>query len=148
VDDKPVVLLCGAVLAYRDLHTGEAGQDVRQLNRNLHELGYDAKAHVHIEPADNDFAVKTEKALKVLQHNKGFQVSGALAIGDAVFLSDRCGSPKVTGELGGPGRPGAPVLNATSDKLHVQVALDPSQLGEVEEGRPRPHHSPGQHAGS
>jgi hypothetical protein len=34
VDDKPVVLLCGAVPAYRDPHTGEAGQDVRQLNRN------------------------------------------------------------------------------------------------------------------
>jgi hypothetical protein len=54
VDQHPVLLLCGTVPAYRALHTGDAGQDVRQLNRHLHELGYDAKAHVHIEPADND----------------------------------------------------------------------------------------------
>ena len=36
VDDKPVLLLCGTVPAYRGLHVGDAGQDVRQLNRNLH----------------------------------------------------------------------------------------------------------------
>ena len=55
VDEHPVLLLCGAVPAYRALHAGDAGQDVRQLNRNLHQLGYDARAHVHIEPVDNDF---------------------------------------------------------------------------------------------
>jgi peptidoglycan hydrolase-like protein with peptidoglycan-binding domain len=134
VDDKPVVLLCGTVPAYRALDTGDAGQDVRQLNRNLHELGYDAKAHAHIEPADNDFSVKTEKALKVLQHNKGVHETGALAIGDAVFLSESVRIAKVTGKLGGSARRDAPVLNATSDKLHVQVALDPSQQGEVKKG--------------
>ena len=42
VDDDPVLLLCGTVPAYRDLDSGDAGNDVRQLNRNLHELGYDA----------------------------------------------------------------------------------------------------------
>ena len=42
VDDDPVLLLCGTVPAYRDLDTGDEGKDVRQLNRNLHELGYDA----------------------------------------------------------------------------------------------------------
>ena len=42
VDEHPVLLLCGTVPAYRDLHGGDAGRDVRQLNRNLHELGYDA----------------------------------------------------------------------------------------------------------
>jgi len=34
-----VLLLCGTVPAYRDLHRGDVGQDVRQLNRNLHKLG-------------------------------------------------------------------------------------------------------------
>jgi peptidoglycan hydrolase-like protein with peptidoglycan-binding domain len=134
VDDKPVVLLCGTVPAYRDVHTGDAGQDVRQLNRNLHQLGYDADAHVHIDPSDNDFTFKTEKALEALQHNKGVQVTGALAIGDAVFVSEPVRIAKVTAALGGPARPGAPVLKATSDKLHVQVNLDPSQQGEVKKG--------------
>ena len=36
VDDDPVLLLCGTVPAYRDLHSGDEGKDVRQLNRNLH----------------------------------------------------------------------------------------------------------------
>jgi len=134
VNEKPVVLLCGTVPTYRDLHTGDAGRDVRQLNRNLHQLGYDADAHVHIDPSDNDFTVKTEKALKVLQHNNGLRVTGALDIGDVVFLSESVRIAKVTAELGGPARPGAPVLKATSHKLHVQVNLDPSQQGEVKKG--------------
>ena len=134
VDDRPVVLLCGTIPAYRDLHTGDAGRDVRQLNRNLHRLGYDADAHARIDPSDYSFTVKTKQALEVLQHDKGLRVTGALAIGDAVFLSEPVRIAKVTGVLGGAARPGAPVLNATSDKLHVQVALDPSQQGEVEKG--------------
>ena len=134
VDDNPVVLLCGTVPAYRGLHMGVKGRDVRQLNRNLHQLGYDADAHVRIDPSDNDFTSKTEKALEVLQHNKGLRVTGALAIGDAVFLSEPVRIAKVTAELGGSARPGAPVLKATSELLHVQVNLDPSQQGEVKKG--------------
>jgi len=134
VDEHPVLLLCGTVPAYRALHTGDAGQDVRQLNRNLHELGYDAKAHVHIDPADNDFTVKTAKALEVLQRNKGVYVTGALASGDAVFLPEAVRIAKVSGEPGGPARPGAQVLSVTSDTLHVQVDLDPSQQGQVKTG--------------
>ena len=134
VDDNPVVLLCGTVPAYRGLHMGVKGRDVRQLNRNLHQLGYDADAHVRIDPSDNDFTSKTEKALKMLQHNKGLRVTGALGIGDAVFLSEPVRMAKVTAELGGSARPGAPVLKATSELLHVQVNLDPSQQGEVKKG--------------
>src|SRR6266536_6104110 len=33
VDDHPVLLLCGTVPAHRDLHTGDVGEDVRQLNQ-------------------------------------------------------------------------------------------------------------------
>jgi peptidoglycan hydrolase-like protein with peptidoglycan-binding domain len=134
VDEHPVLLLCGAVPAYRALHAGAAGRDVRQLNRNLHQLGYDAKAHVHIEPADNDFTVKTEKALEVLQRRKALRATGALARGDAVFLPESVRIAKVSGEPGAPARPGAPVLSVTSDTLHVQVDVDPSQQGQVNTG--------------
>ena len=132
VDDDPVLLLCGTVPAYRDLHSGDAGKDVRQLNRNLHTLGYDADAG--IDPDDNDFTWKTEQALKELQHDKGFDATGALDLGDAVFLPESVRIAKVTGELGGSARPGAPVLQATSDTLEVQVDLEPSQQGEVKKG--------------
>jgi peptidoglycan hydrolase-like protein with peptidoglycan-binding domain len=134
VDDKPVVLLCGTVPAYRDLHVGDAGQDVRQLNRNLHRLGYDADAHVHLRRGDDHFTPQTDKALEVLQHDTGLPVTGALSFGDAIFLSEPVRIAKVTGALGGAAQPGAPVLKATSDKLHVQVNLEPSRQGEVKQG--------------
>ena len=73
VDDNPVLLLCGTVPAYRDLHIGDQGNDVRQLNRNLHELGYDADAGVDIDPDDSDFTSKTEEALKKLQRRQGLR---------------------------------------------------------------------------
>ena len=71
VDDRPVLLLCGTVPAYRALHVGVKGPDVRQLNRNLHRRGYDAAAHVRIDPGDGAFTSKTEQALRVLQRRQG-----------------------------------------------------------------------------
>jgi peptidoglycan hydrolase-like protein with peptidoglycan-binding domain len=122
VDDRPVVLLCGTVPAYRALRVGVKGRDVRQLNRNLHQLGYDADAHVRIDPGDNAFTSKTEQALRVLQRKKGVGVTGGLATDDAVFLPVAVRIAKVTGQVGGSARPGAPLLS------------DPSQQGEVKRG--------------
>ncbi|WP_053227385.1 efflux RND transporter periplasmic adaptor subunit [Solirubrobacter soli] len=118
VDEKPVVLLCGAIPAYRDLRVGERGKDVRQLNRNLRESG-------------SGFTSKTSKALERLQRDKGMRVTGKLALGEAVFVPEPIRIAKVTGLLGESARPGAPLLQATSDTLHVQVNLDPSQQGDV-----------------
>jgi hypothetical protein len=123
VDDKPVLLLCGTVPAYRALHEADAGQDVRQLNRNLHVRG-----------AGGAFTTKTEKALEALQRRKGVHVDGSLALGDAVFLPEAVRIAKVTGQLGGSARPGAQALNGTSGTLHVQVNLDPSEQGQVKRG--------------
>jgi hypothetical protein len=134
VDDEPVVLLCGTVPAYRDLHAGDVGKDVRQLNRNLHQLGHDAGAAV--DPDDDHFTWKTGQALERLQRHAGLDVTPVLAVDVAVFLPEPVRVAKVTGEPGGSARPGAPVLTATSDTLHVEVALDPSQQGDVEKGDP------------
>jgi hypothetical protein len=123
VDDNPVLLLCGTVPVYRALHVGDAGQDVRQLNRNLHVRG-----------AGDAFTTKTEKALEALQRRKGVHVNGSLALGDAVFLPEAVRIAKVTGQLGGSARPGAQALNVTSGTLHVQVNLDPSEQGQVKRG--------------
>jgi hypothetical protein len=123
VDDRPVVLLCGTVPVYRALHVGLKGRDVGQLNRNLHVRG-----------AGGVFTSKTANALKALQRRKGAHVTGALALGDAVFLPEAVRIAKVTGQVGGSAGPGAPVLSATSDALRVQVNLDPSQQGEVKRG--------------
>jgi multidrug efflux pump subunit AcrA (membrane-fusion protein) len=123
VDDRPVVLLCGRVPAYRALQVGDAGQDVRQLNRNL-----------HVSHAGDAFTTVTQKALEALQRRRGVHVTGSLALGDTVFLPEAVRIAKVSGQLGGSAQPGAPVLSATSDKLHVRVDLDASQQGEVKKG--------------
>ena len=134
VNNRPVLLLCGTVPAYRALQVGARGPDVRQLNRNLHQLGYDADAHVRINPGDRAFTSKTEQALGVLQRKKGVRVTGELATDAAVFLPEPVRIAKVSGDVGAPARPGMPVLSATSDKLHVRVDLDASQQGEVKKG--------------
>jgi hypothetical protein len=113
---------------------GVKGRDVRQLNRNLHQLGYDADAHVLIDPGDNAFTSKTAQALRVLQRKKDVGVTSRLATGDAVFLPVAVRIAKVIGQVGGSAGPGAPVLSATSDTLQVQVNLDASQQGEVKKG--------------
>jgi hypothetical protein len=122
VDDAPVLLLCGAVPAYRDLTIGDQGNDVRELNRNL-----------GIEP-DDDFTWQTEEALEKLQHDKGLDATGALGVGDAIVLPRAVRIAKVTGELGGIARPGAQVAQATSGAPEVQVNLDASQQGDVKKG--------------
>jgi peptidoglycan hydrolase-like protein with peptidoglycan-binding domain len=129
VDDVPVLLLCGAVPAYRDLALGATGDDVRQLNRNLRALGYDAG-----EPGDRDFTWQTREALKRLQHRKGFDATGALARDAAVVLPEPVRIAKVTGALGAPARPGGPVARATSEALEVRVDLEATQQGEVRQG--------------
>jgi hypothetical protein len=113
VDDRPVVLLCGTVPAYRALHVGVKGRDVRQLNRNLHRLGYDADADVRIDPGEDAFTSRTEQALRVLQGKLGVDVTGGLATGDAVFLPAAVRIAKVTGQVGGSAAPGAPVMRST-----------------------------------
>jgi hypothetical protein len=121
VDDNPVLLLCGTVPAYRALHVGDAGQDVHQLNRNLHVRG-------------DAFTTETEKALEALQRHKGVHVTGSFALGDAAFLPEAVRIAKVSGQLGGSAQPGAQALNATSGTLHVQVNLDPSEQRQVKRG--------------
>jgi len=123
VDDEPVLLLCGTVPAYRDLGIGDEGDDVRQLNRNL-----------HVGPHNDEFTWQTQEALEQLQHDKGLEQTGALDIDDAVFLPRAVRIAKVTGQLGGPAQPGAEVAQATSDSLEVQVELDASQRGLVKKG--------------
>jgi hypothetical protein len=123
VDNRPVLLLCGTVPAYRALRVGVRGPDVRQLNRDLHVRGAGAA-----------FTSQTARRLEALQRRNGVHVTGELATDDAVFLPEAVRIAKVIGQLGGSARPGAPVLSATSDKLHVRVDLDASQQGAVKRG--------------
>ena len=132
VDDKPVLLLCGRTPAYRSLAEGDRGLDVTELNANLVHLGYATRAQ--LDPTSHTFSSETDFALEKLQSKLGEDRTGSLDLGRAVFLPESVRIATVTGELGGTAPPGTQVAQATSNKLEVQVALDPSQQGEVKTG--------------
>jgi hypothetical protein len=132
VDDKPVLLLCGSTPAYRSLSQGERGSDVAELNTNLVDLGYATRAQ--LDPSSHNFSSETASALEKLQSKVGEDRTGSLDLGQAVFLPESVRIAKVNGELGGSAQPAAQVMDAASDTLEVQVALDPSLRGEVKTG--------------
>jgi multidrug efflux pump subunit AcrA (membrane-fusion protein) len=134
VDDKPVLLLCGSMPAYRSLSKGDSGPDVAELNANLVHLGYTTRAH--LDPSSARFSAETAHALEKLQSELGENETGSLALGQSVFLPESVRIATVTGELGESVQPGSRVMSATSDTLEVQVALDPSQQDEVKTGDP------------
>jgi peptidoglycan hydrolase-like protein with peptidoglycan-binding domain len=134
VNNHPVLLLCGSTPAYRSLSEGASGPDVAELNANLVHLGYATRAQ--LDPSSSHFGAETAAAVDKLQSKLGENRTGSLKLGQAVFLPESVRIATVTGELGGTARPGARVLDATSDVLEVQVALDPSQQDEVKPGDP------------
>lgn len=129
VDGQPVLLLCGSTPAYRALWWGDSGLDVAELNANLVNLGYATAAQLH--PTSSYFGSQTYAALEKLQSKLGEDVTGTLDLGQALFLPESVRIVKVSAELGGSASPGAHVLDATSNTPEVQVALDPSQQGQV-----------------
>ncbi len=132
IDDVPVLLLCGDVPAWRSLHEGMDGPDVRQLNRNLVALGYATKGE--LDPASDAFGAATAYALGKLQEHRGLDRTGALKLGDAVFLPGPLRIVKVTATLGAGARPGAPIGQATSTRRSVDVDLKATQASSVEVG--------------
>jgi peptidoglycan hydrolase-like protein with peptidoglycan-binding domain len=125
LDGKPIVLLDGGHVAWRRLAEGITdGSDVRQLERNLVALGYDPGRAIRI---DGRFDVATRAAVERLQRKVGLEPTGALELGQVVFLDGirRVGS--VTAILGGPVAAGGEILKTTSARREVTVKLDPSQ---------------------
>lgn len=67
VDGRPILLLSGRLPAYRDLHEGDTGPDVTQLQEALERLGY-----ADFDP-DGVFGPSTALALQLLYQRLGYQ---------------------------------------------------------------------------
>jgi hypothetical protein len=130
VDDAPVVLLRGSVPAYRALTEGAIGADVRQLNRSLVDLGYASRAD--LDPSSDEFGWATRAAVDRLQAHLGVPQTGALALGQVVFLPTAARVTSVHATLGGPAT-GA-VLSASSTTREVSVNLDAGLQSQVRRG--------------
>jgi hypothetical protein len=122
VSGNPVILLYGAVPAYRTLCEGLTGTDVRQLNADLVALGKATSRQ--LDPTSDRFTATTARALAKLQDALGVDQTGTLALGQAVFLPSAARITKVPAILGGAASPGGMVLEASSTGRVVTVELD------------------------
>ena len=129
---SPVVLLYGAVPAWRALGEGVTGADVTQLNHDLVNLGYAGRADISALGWDY-YSWETMYAVQRLEEHLGVSSPpGDLSLGQVVFKPQALRVSRVTGSLGGPAA--GPVLAATSDRHVVMIALDTSQESVVKAG--------------
>ena len=145
VAGEPVLLMYGAVPAYRTLAEGvTAGRDVEQLERNLASLGYSPGA------VDDEFTYETAAAVRAWQEAHGLEATGEVELGRVAFLR---GPQRVTaveatlGEaLGGGGGgeaeseggaepPSVPVLRTSSTRRVVSVELEADQQSIAHRGQ-------------
>jgi hypothetical protein len=136
VDGAPVILLYGAIPAYRDLaeaptSTATMGTDVQQLNAALVALGYATKSQ--LSPTSMKFTAETKTAVKKLQKALSVTQSGALTLGQVIFLPTAIRITATTAILGGTVQPGA-VVTATATTRVVNVSMEAALQSQVKNG--------------
>ena len=126
-----MTLLYGRLPAYRDLSAGDEGADVRQLERNLKALGYDAGGRMTV---DDEYTWATAAAVRGLQEDRGLEETGELdEDGHVVLPGPRRVSAHKTG-VGSSARPGAVVIDTTGTRPVVSVDLDAEKQDLVSTG--------------
>jgi hypothetical protein len=129
---SPVVLLYGRVPAWRTLNEGLTGADVSQLNHDLVKLGDASRSEIAALGWDY-FSWETRAGVAKLQTDLGISIPpGWLGLGQVVFERGALRVKTVTASLGSPAS--GPVLQATSDRHQVTIALDASEQSYVKAG--------------
>ena len=132
VDGKPIVLMIGKLPAWRTLKTGVSdGPDVRQLELNLVELGYDPKGKIVV---DEHFGPATKAAVERWQKDLGVSRTGAVRLGRVVFLPGQRRVSSLATQVGARLSVGATVMETTSRRQVVTVALETTKRSLVEVG--------------
>ena len=76
VNGRPVFAMTGKFPFYRDLHPGDTGPDVTQLQQGLRAAGYSV-------PSDGKFGKSTDAATRTLYKAAGYTVSTSITSGSA-----------------------------------------------------------------
>ncbi len=126
VDGRPVMLLLGAIGAWRPLGVGMTdGDDVAQLERNLGALGFGSGVTV-----DRHFSAAARAAVRRWQISLGERATGVVEDGDVVFLPAPIRVGTASAAVGAPTQPGEAPYAATTTTRVVQANLDAArQLG-------------------
>jgi peptidoglycan hydrolase-like protein with peptidoglycan-binding domain len=135
VSDRAVRLLYGSVPAFRDFAPGMTdGPDVLQLEQNLGALGMDPLGQIKV---DNHFTTATALAIRRWQGSWGLsaaQRTGALALGQVVFLSGALRVGQISAATGTAAMPNEPVLAATSTERVVTAEITADRQASVKVG--------------
>ncbi|WP_213454961.1 peptidoglycan-binding protein [Rhizomonospora bruguierae] len=121
VDERPVLLLYGAVPMYRALAAGATGADVAQFERNLAALGYTGLT------VDDTFSAATAAAVKRWQRDLGLPETGTVERERVVYAPGavRIGEHRVRVGAAATGE----VLGYTGSTKVVTVQAQAGQVG-------------------
>lgn len=131
LDERPVVVLYGAVPLYRTLRQGLAGADVRQLEENLSALDYTGFT------VDDNFTAGTAAAVREWQTKLGLAATGTVERGQVVFTPGPVRIAKHAARVGttnGRADGGGTVLSYTSTTRLVTVELKVADQALAAEG--------------
>jgi len=131
VNGRPVVFFYGGQPAYRQLGPGVNGDDVKQLEQDLIDLGFASPANL---TADGNFTGADSAAVQRWQAALGLPQSGTVRLGEVVFASGPVRVAAVRAALGAQAAPGTPVLDLTAVHHTVTVQLDVSRQQLVNRG--------------
>ncbi len=99
VDGAPVVAMIGDIPEYRDLSTSSSdGADIRQLESNLVQLGFDTD---HTIVIDEEFDSATKAAVTAWEDSIGLDGDGKISAGELVFVPGRLLVDTVSATVGG-----------------------------------------------
>lgn len=136
VDTEPVVLMIGALPAYRALGSGDEGRDVRQLEENLSALGYTGFT------VDDEYTSATATAVKAWQKNLGLTRTGGVELGRIVFepsdVRVSTDAAAVGDRVGG-----GPVVQVSGTARRVDMDVDVDDRDKITVGVPATVELPG-----
>jgi hypothetical protein len=128
VDGAPVVLLPGAVPAYRALsYAAGPGDDVEQLEQYLADAGFGDGVTV-----DTEWTGETTEAVQRWQESLGLDTTGEIELGRVVFWPEAVRVESVTSGVGD--RAEGSVLSVTSTDQAVALSADEADVGRFEVG--------------
>lgn len=118
VNTSPVILMSGAMPAWRDFATGMTkGEDVRQLESNLAAFG------VFTGDVDTEFTAKTADAIKKWQKNLGVEQTGTLSAKAILFSTEDLRVAELKTTVGTPVSDGTEMYQVSANSKVVTVNL-------------------------
>jgi peptidoglycan hydrolase-like protein with peptidoglycan-binding domain len=126
VDNRPVSLFYGRHPFYRPLHSGDSGEDVRELEANLAALGYTGFT------VDTRYTAATATAVRKWQKDHSLTRTGVFDLAAVVLAPGAVRIASLAGQLGDP--EGGQVLSYSGTRRVVQVPLDVALQGLARKG--------------